>query len=324
MKKFSFVFRKYILLWAFLSMLVGYLSGKFNPERAVSLSVITEPFLFIMILIMIIPTELSNILKIKKYLFPIGIAVLMFLISPFIAQITLMIIPKKFSFLSTGIILVSTAPPDAMLSAWAGFLEADILLTLIIQSLTFLLWIFLLPFGLSIIFKGEKIFSMLLLIKNMIILIVIPFIIAILIKTFLKKRVPDEAKRGIRVALSTISGIIELFIILISIALNSDMISNYPIIILWGVVAAAIYYLSIFLIALFAARTAKISYESTIPIIYENATKNLPLAMVVALTSFNEHAILGVAACMLVQFPISAFFFNISNFLYKKENMVLS
>ncbi len=324
MKKFSHIFRKYILLWAFLSMFIGYLSGKFNPERAISLSTVTEPLLFIMILIMIIPTDLSNILKIKRYIMPVALAILLFLISPFIAHIVSGIIPKPFGFLRTGIILVSTTPPDAMLSAWAGFLEADILLTLIIQSVTFFLWIFLLPFGLSVLFRGNKIYSMLLLTKNLVILIIIPFIIAIIIKAFLRKRLSPERKKRFRISLSTISGMIELFIIMISIALNSEIISKNPIIILWGVLTAIVYYAGIFIVALFTAATTKMSYENSIPIVYENATKNLPLAMVVALTTFNEQAILGVAACMLVQFPISAFFFNIINLLYKKDVAVLS
>ncbi len=320
MIKFNLIFRKYILLWSFIAMLVGYLSGHFNPKRALSLSVLTEPLLFIMIFIMIIPTELSNILRLKSYLLPMGISFLLFLLSPFVAYVVSSAIPKSFHYLKTGIIIVSTAPPEAMLSAWAGFLEADILLTLIIQSYTFIAWIFLLPFGLSLFFKGAQYFSMNLLIKNLIILIVIPFAIAILIKSFLKNRLSKDIRKNIRITLSTVSGIIELFIILISIALNANIIASNPILILWGVLTAGVYYLVTFLISVFSAKVIRIEYEYSIPIIYQNATKNLPLAMVVALTSFKDQAILGVAACMLVQFPISAFFYTIITKIHKNPN----
>ena len=320
MKRFNIIFRKYILLWSLIAMVIGYLSGHFNPKRAISLSILTDPLLFIMILIMIIPTDLSNILRIKNYLIPMGISFLLFLLSPLIAYIVSSIIPNSFHYLKTGIIIVSTAPPEAMLSAWAGFLEADILLTLIIQSFTFVVWIFLLPFGLSLLFKGTQYFSMILLIKNLIILIVIPFVIAITIKSILQNRISSEVRRNVRVTLSTISGIIELFVILISIGLNAHIIASNPIIILWGVLTAGTFYFTTFLIAVFSAKVSKISYEHSIPIIYQNATKNLPLAMVVALTSFRDQAILGVAACMLVQFPISALFYTLITIIHKNPS----
>ena len=271
---------------------------------------------------MIIPTNLSNIFRIKNYLLPMSISFLLFLLSPFIAYVVSLTIPGSFHFLKTGIIIVSTAPSEAMLSAWAGFFEADILLTLIIQSFTFIAWIFLLPFGLSLLFKGTQYFSMVLLIKNLIILIITPFAIAIIIKTILQKRIPKDAKRNVRVTLSTISGIIELFIILISIALNSHIITFNPIIILWGVLTAGIYYFVTFLISVFSAKISGLDYTHSIPIIYQNATKNLPLAMVVALTSFKDQAILGVAACMLVQFPISALFYTLITLILKNPNYI--
>jgi len=308
MIRFNIIFRKYILLWSFIAMLVGYLSGHFNPKRALSLSVLTEPLLFIMIFIMIIPTELSNILRLKSYLLPMGISFLLFLLSPFVAYIISSVIPKSFHYLKTGIIIVSTVPPEAMLSAWAGFLA----------------WIFLLPFGLSLLFKGTQYFSIILLIKNLIILIVIPFAIAILIKSFLKNRLSKDIRKNIRITLSTVSGIIELFIILISIALNANIIASNPIIILWGVLTAGVYYIATFLISVFSAKVSGIEYEYSIPIIYQNATKNLPLAMVVALTSFKDQAILGVAACMLVQFPISALFYTIITKIHKNPNYTVT
>jgi predicted Na+-dependent transporter len=58
-------------------------------------------------------------------------------------------------------------------------------------------------------------------------------------------------------------------------------------------------------------RLFKRSYEKAIPLIYENGSRNLSIAVVVAITSFKDQAILGVAACILAQFPISALFYTI-------------
>ncbi|MBA7540741.1 hypothetical protein ES705_33043 [subsurface metagenome] len=64
-------------------------------------------------------------------------------------------------------IISSAVPPDAMLSAWTGFLEADILLTLIIQSLLSFVSLFLMPFGLPFLFEHSSYFSLRILIKNL-------------------------------------------------------------------------------------------------------------------------------------------------------------
>jgi predicted Na+-dependent transporter len=58
-------------------------------------------------------------------------------------------------------------------------------------------------------------------------------------------------------------------------------------------------------------RIFRINEEQSIPLIYENGTRNLSIAMVVAITTFRGEAILGVAACILSQFPVAALFYSI-------------
>ena len=55
----------------------------------------------------------------------------------------------------------------------------------------------------------------------------------------------------------------------------------------------------------------RIKAEQSIPLIYENGTRNLSIAMVMAITTFRGEATLGVAACILSQFPVAALFYAI-------------
>ena len=198
-----------------------------------------------------------------------------------------------------------------MLSAWTGFLEGDILLTLIIQSFTFVVWIFLVPFGFSLFFGKSSYFSLGLLIRNLFFLIVIPFFIAAVLKRVLRRRLTEDLLQKIKPTLSTLSGIIEIFIILISVALGARIITENPGIIAWGVLTSALYYSVSFAISIYLTRLFRIDYERSIPLIYENGTRNLSIAMVVAITSFKGSAVLGVAACILAQFPVAALFYTI-------------
>jgi ACR3 family arsenite efflux pump ArsB len=313
MKKFNLLVRKYLLLWALLAMVVGYLAGRYNNERVLSLQFLVTPLLFLMVFIMVFSTSLSSLAKLKLYMYPMAGSFLLYLICPFLAYFIIEIIPDSFQYLGTGIIISSTVPPDAMLSAWTGFLEGDILLTLIIQSFTFVVWIFLVPFGFSLFFGSSSYFSLLLLIRNLFFMIVIPFLVAGILKRVLKRFlfISDDLLKRLNPTLSSASGIIELFIILISVALNEKIITTNPVIIGWGVMTASLYYAAAFTLSMYVARLFRFSYEKAIPLIYENGSRNLSLAMVVAITSFKGQAVLGVAACILAQFPVSALFYAI-------------
>jgi ACR3 family arsenite efflux pump ArsB len=309
--RFNIVFRKYLLLWAFLAMVAGYLAGRFNPQRVESLRFLIAPLLFVMIFIMVFSTSLASLLKLKLYTYPMLVSFMLTVLSPLGGILVSRIIPSQFLFLRTGIVISTTVPPDAMLSAWTAFLEGDVLLTLIIQSFTFVVYLILIPFGLKLLLVNSSNFSLLILIKNLIVLIVIPLVLAGVIKTVFKKTLTGERLKRMKPTLSSISGIIEIFIILISIALRAEIITRYPVIIWWGVLTAALFYVIAFVAAYYIARLFRFGREISIPLIYQNGSKNLPIAMVIAITTFESRAILGVAACILAQFPISALFYSI-------------
>jgi len=311
MLKFNLLLRKYILFWVLLAMVIGYLAGRFNPERVVSLKFTITPLAFIMIFIMVFPSNLSSLAKLKLYIYPMIVSFGLFIISPFLAYIVSNIIPEQFLFLRTGMIISSAVPPDAMLSAWTGFLEADILLTLIIQSFLSFVSLFLMPFGLPFLFEHSSYFSLRILIKNLFFLIVIPFVLVGVLKTIFRKYLTRDILKKLKPTLSSISGVMAILIILISVSLRAEIITNNPGIILWGFFISSLYYTILFIVALYVSKVFRLKYEIAVPLIYQNGSRNLPVAMVIALTSFKTQAILGVAACMLAQFPVSALFYTI-------------
>ncbi len=306
-------------------MVVGYLAGRFNHERVLSLKFLLTPLLFAMIFLMVFPVKMSSLLKLRLYSSQIIASYVLTVLSPVLALIVSKIIPGKFVFLSTGIVISSTVPPDAMLSAWAAFLEGDVLLTLIIQSFTFIYYLFLVPFGFTLLFEGLTNFSLLLLIKNLIVLIVMPFVLAGVLRVLLRRYITKDVLSLIRPTLSTISGIIELFIILISIALWARIITNNPVIILWGVFTASLYYATALTAAYFMIKVFDFDYQTSVPLLFQNGSKNLPVAMVITLSTFQSQAMLGVAACVLVQFPISALFYSVIRKIISRrdENVVI-
>ncbi len=323
MHNFNLRFRKYILLWAFIAMVVGYFAGRFNHERVLGLKFLLTPLLFTMIFLMVFPVKMSSLLKFRLYSSQIIASYVLTVLSPVLALIVSRIIPGKFSFLSTGIVISSTVPPDAMLSAWAAFLGGDVLLTLIIQSFTSIYYLFLVPFGFTLLFEGLTNFSLFILIKNLLFLIMLPFILAGVLRMLLKKYITREVLHFISPTLSTISGIIELFIIFISIALWERIITENPVVILWGVFTASLYYATSLTAAYFMIKVFDFDYRTSVGLLFQNGTKNLPVAMVITLSTFQSQVMLGVAACVLVQFPISALFYSVVRKVISKRDEIV-
>jgi hypothetical protein len=52
----------------------------------------------------------------------------------------------------------------------------------------------------------------------------------------------------------------------------------------------------------------RFGYETEVSLIYQNGTKNLSVAMVIAITSFKSQAIFDELASVLAQFPVSGLF----------------
>jgi ACR3 family arsenite efflux pump ArsB len=318
MNRLNVVFRKYILLWALLAMVVGYLAGQYNHERVETLQSLVFPLLFFMIFMMAFSVNLSSLVQLGKYRNQILASFVLSVLSPLLCIGISRIIPQPFAFMRTGLVISSTVPPNAMLSAWTAFLEGDILLTLLIQSFTFLYYLILVPFGLTALLENITSFSILILVKNLIVLIVLPFTLAGGLQVVLRNRLTPAVMRRIKPSLSTLSGIIELFIIMISIALHADIISANPDIIMWGVSTGALYYAATFVSALVITRLFGFTYERSVPLIYQNGAKNLPIAMVIALSTFQGQVMLGVAAAVLTQFPVSALFYMVFTRMRRK------
>jgi len=104
-----------------------------------------------------------------------------------------------------------------MISAWTAFLEGDVLLSFIIQSFSALVGLLIMPFGSRILFQGISSFSLVLLLRNLFFLVVIPFVLGAVVRKVFRQYLTDDLIKRVKPTLSSLSGIIELFIIMISV-----------------------------------------------------------------------------------------------------------
>jgi len=317
MKKFNQFFRKNLFYLVLASIFFGFLLGWQAPGFASHLEILIVPVLFLMIFVMIIPMEFRELIDIKKYkketLF--GIFTILIL-APLLAWLMSFILPEKYDFLRTGLILAATMPPGGMIVSWTGLLDASLELAMILQTLTFVLAIIAIPLTLSLFLSKSVHFSQMLLIKNILLYIFLPLILGFLTQLFLRRKYPKEKIKSWKPTLSTISGLCALAVVFIATSLKTKVILTHPQLLLLGLAIAFLYYFITFLVSLFSAGLFIESYNNQMPIVYGTASKNLSIGIALALSVFSGPVVLAIVFCFMIQMPMLSLFYR---FIRKEE-----
>jgi len=310
-------FRKNLFSLVLASIILGFLLGWQLPQIAASLKSLIVPILFLMIFVMIIPVEFRELVAVRKYKKEIiwgFIAIL--LLTPLIAYLVGFVIPEKYEYLKAGLILSATMPPGGMIVSWTGLLDANIELAMILQTGTFILALLTIPLTLSLFLSKSVNFSQSLLIQNIALYIFLPLIAGFIVQILLKKKYSKEKIKSWKPTLATISSLCALLVVFISTSLKSNTIISHPQVLLWGLFIAIVYYLIMFLIALFFSGLFIDSYDNQMPIVYGTTSKNLSIGVALALSAFSGSVVLGVVFCFMVQMPMLSLFYK---FIRKEE-----
>jgi len=317
MEKINQFFRKNLFSLVIISIVLGFLLGWQLPQIAAWLKSLIVPILFLMIFVMIIPIEFRELVAVRKYKKEIvwGFIAILFL-APSVAYLVGFAVPEKYDFLKTGLILAATMPPGGMIVSWTGLLDANIELAMILQTGTFILALLTIPLTLSLFLSGSVHFSQSLLIQNIALYIFLPLIAGFIVQILLKRKYSKEKIKSWKPTLATISSICALLVVFISTSLKANNIISHPQVLLWGLFIAIVYYLIMFLIALFFSGLFIDSYDNQMPIVYGTTSKNLSIGVALALSAFSGSVVLGVVFCFMVQMPMLSLFYK---FIRKEE-----
>jgi len=317
MKNINQFFRKNLFSLVLTSIVLGFLLGWQLPQIAALLKSLIVPVLFLMIFVMIIPIEFKELVAVRKYRKEIiwgFIAIL--ILAPLVAYLVGFVVPEKYDFLKTGLILAATMPPGGMIVSWTGLLDANIELAMILQTGTFILALLTIPLTLSLLLSRSVHFSQSLLIQNIALYIFLPLIVGFIVQVLLKRKYSKEKIKSWKPTLATISSLCALLVVFISTSLKANTIISHPQMLLWGILLAVVYYLIMFLITLFFSGLFIDSYNNQMPIVYGTTSKNLSIGIALALSVFSGSVVLGIVCCFMVQMPMLSLFYK---FIRKEE-----
>ncbi len=307
-------FKQSLPVWIILMLFLGFGFGLWKPHTAQSLKSWIFPVSFVMIYMMCIPLRIDALVDVFKKPKELLIALGMSLI---IAPIIMWPLGSIFFFkgetlLLAGILLAVLVPPGGLTAFWAGVLNADVSLALMVEMSALLLSIIWIPLGMQLMEGAKVTIDFLFLIEKIVILIIAPLIMGgITHFTLIKIKKNLRVHIYLRPLFSIISGVSALLIVFIALALQSKVILKSPMIIILPAIVALIYYVTTFLFTgWFALKTLKIKFDKAVPIIYATGTKNLSIAMAVAVVAFGPKALLGIVGAAIFQMPVASLYYK--------------
>ena len=317
--KFNMFFRKYMTVWVFASIFLGLAFGYYTKLK---LSFLVLPLVFVMIYVMIIPTRFSLFIRVLRSPKELLLGLLNILIvAPIIAFATSYLLLADHNLVA-GFTLAGAVPPGGMNAAWTGLLGGNVPLAIVLQALTLIISVVQVPYTLQLLVGTYVEIPVSLLMRSLSVLVFLPLTAGFLTRQTVIKIAGEQKIDDVRPLFPVLSGLAALGVVFVAASLQASRIITNPSIISSAIVVAVIYYTLLFFTGTAISRTANLNYENSIPIIYGGATKNLSIAIALAIAAFpHSNVVLAVIACFMVQMPMASVFFRVVPKILKKRNV---
>jgi len=305
-------FKQSLPVWIILMLFLGFGFGLWKPHASQSLKSLVFPLSFTMIYMMCIPLRIEAILDVfkrpKELLIALGMSLIF---APLFMWPLGYLFLRNESIIFVGIILASLVPPGGLTAFWAGIMDADVSLALMVEMFALLLSIIWIPFGMKLLGGTMVTIKFTFLMEKILILIIAPIILGYLTRILIVKYKGERGFMSMKPAFSIISGLAALMIVFIALSLKAPAILKHPMIIVLPAIVALLYYSITFTFTgWLTLKPLKIKYEKAVPIVYATGTKNLSIAMALAITAFGPQAILGIVGCSVFQMPIASLYYK--------------
>ena len=314
----SFV-KKNLVWFVLLSLVVGFVAGLFYSKAIINLlKSLIIPSAFLMLWASMIDLQIRKFVDSIKYPKKLLLGNFLALVVAPLMMLPLALIFAKEPKMFAGLMLAGIAPPGGFITYWTMILNANMGLAVSLTLTTFLVSLVWIPYGMKILVGGKVNVNVTMLFKKVLLLVVGPFILAVITRMLILKTKGEKGLKKARPYYHLTSSLMALFLVFSGVSLKSKFILAHTARVILPAGGALFYYLLAYPVTYYLLKWIfKISLDDAIPLVYGTATKNLSIAMGLAAAAFGPLTLLGVVSCVIFQMPLASMWYKV--FLRVKE-----
>lgn len=315
-KSLQFI-KKNLIISIITAMILGLIiGGNFDVEW---MKQTILPLTFLLVYPMMVTLRLNSVFENLNPKLQIVTQIINFILYPLIAYFLGIIFFAEEPFLRLGLLLIGLLPTSGMTISWTvmakGNVNAAILMVLIGLGLGALLT----PFYITFILGEAVQLPLMKFITQIIVVIVLPFIMALLTQIVLKKKYGEEKfNKSIKPKFPLFSTLGVVIIIFVAMSLRANVIIKNPMILVDMFIPLLIMYVLYVTISLVVA---KLFFNREDGIALSNGTlvRSLSLALAITLAAFPEAKLtaLLIAIAYTLQVQIAAWNVKLAERIYK-------
>lgn len=288
------------------ALIIAMIIGLFSSQVGMLLKPLTAPLVMLMIASMgftMTPRGFALAFReVKGFSFGMGFN---FLVAPLLCYTISLL--NQDPGVAAGLILVGVVPCAGMAIVWAGLLEADVPLAVLINMGTMILAPFLIPFMMLFLagnYVAVAVFDMFL---TLVYTLLLPLIAGILLRVaFDKKRKNVVHWQSVPPA---ISGICAMFIMFIAVNTSIPILLKY-LSLLPSLVVSTVLIFPVLFAAAYVVGGRIFNRAKNISVTYSSGMKNLPIALGIAVLSLPSLSALVVAIAFIFQMLTAVLFYR--------------
>ena len=187
----------------------------------------------------------------------------------------------------TGIALYGTLPCGGLIGAFTAILGGNVALTVLNTTLSYLLCLIMVPLWTEFLIGKVVPVSSLLIIKNLFIIIIIPWLMADITRRMILKKKGESGFQRAKNELMVLPGIGMVLVLFSIFVLNGRRVAAEPLLILKVVFPVGVFLVVLIITARFISKLLRLSPADATAMVMSTTAKNNATAMALALSAFG-------------------------------------
>lgn len=296
------------------STLIGLVLGQFTRLGNISSGLI-EVFLMLLLYILFLTVDLKHIRKsYKNMTYTITATTINFVITPLIAYGLGRLFFASEIDIRMGLIMLLVTPCTDWYLVFTGLSKGNVALNMSILPLNLILQVVLMPVYLFLFLSSELHLNFVDLVLNMLLVLLIPFIFALISKKLIENR--ENIKAMIDKQCDNLQLLFLCIAVIIMFASEGKNLFENPMLLLKMFIPLVLFFALVFIIGQGIGRFLNFEKQDIIALNFTTLARNSPLSLAIAVTAFPDRPLIALSLIIgpLIELPILSF---ISSYLLR-------